>query len=64
MRYAVYALDGSNNAAIKMEMLDLNIIFSLTNSPFIQPKDLYPRLLKVFHIQTQDQTVYLFVLFL
>lgn len=40
MRYAVRALGGNNNAAINVEMLDLNLIFSLINSPFIQPKDL------------------------
>lgn len=59
MRYAVHALDGNNNAAINMETLDLNLIFSLINSPFI-----LPRLLKVFWTPTQDQTVYLRVPFL
>lgn len=34
------ALDGNNNAVINTETLGLNLIFSLINSPFIQPKDL------------------------
>lgn len=61
MRYALCALGGNNNAAINVEMLDLNLIFSLINSPFIQHKDLYPQLLKAFQSQTEDQIVHLFV---